>query len=341
SVARLLVALLCASGSSSRGSELIENIAFGSCLNRTEHPMLDRTLTLPMQIFIFMGDNIYGDSTDMAVLRQKYDALETSAFFQKLKTQAHVLATWDDHDYGANDAGAEYPKRWESREEFFRWIDEPVASARREREGVYDARIFGPEGKRVQVILLDTRFSRSPLRQVSKGEQPLLGGRYLPSTDRSATMLGEAQWRWLEDELRKPAEVRLMVSSIQFVSEFSGAEAWANLPHEKERMLALIAQTKARGVVFLSGDRHWCELSRMEGPAGRPLYDLTASAMTVPHKRGTPTENKFRALPLTYHDVNVGHLHIDWAQTDPVLTLKIIDVSGVARLEHRVQLSGL
>ena len=79
----------------------------------------------------------------------------------------------------------------------------------------------------------------------------------------------------------------------------------------------------------------------MEGPLGYPLNDLTASALTEKHPRGTPSENRYRANPATYHDVNVGHLHIDWADSDPVLTLKIIDVAGHPRIEHALRLSGL
>src|SRR5688572_23934099 len=108
---RLLFVLFLAAGVPVRAAEVIKDIGFGSCLNKTEHPMLDRTITLPMDAFIFLGDNIYADSTDMAVLRGKYEALKTSRFFQTLKSKATILATWDDHDYGANDAGAEYPMR--------------------------------------------------------------------------------------------------------------------------------------------------------------------------------------------------------------------------------------
>jgi alkaline phosphatase D len=324
-----------------RGAEpVVSNIAFGSCIKTPDHPMLDRALTLPMDVFLLMGDNIYADTQDMTVMRAHYDALKASRFFRELRRKVPVLATWDDHDFGGNDAGADYPKRRESQQEFLRWIDEPADSPRRHREGVYDARVFGPPGKRVQVILLDTRYFRSPLARVPRAEQKTVGGVYVPSTDRSATMLGAAQWRWLEAELKVPAELRVIVSSIQFISEFSGAEAWANLPHEKQRMLDLLRATNASGVIFLSGDRHWCELSRMEGP-GYPLCDLTASALTEKHPRGTPSENRYRAIPTTYHDVNCGHLHINWAAADPTLTLKIIDVAGTARIEHTLRLSEL
>lgn len=321
--------------------KIVDEIAFGSCLKKVEHPMLDRALTLPMDLFVFLGDNIYADTEDMGVMRAKYDALKTSHFFRELRARVPILATWDDHDFGANDAGADYPKRLAAKEEFLRWIDEPADSPRRGREGVYDAHIFGPPGKRVQVILLDTRYFRSPLKRVPKAEQKLVGGAYIPNPDTSTTLLGDTQWSWLKEQLFQPAELRLIASSIQFVSEFSGAEAWANLPHEKQRMLQLLRETRAGGVLFLSGDRHWCELSRMDGPLGYPLYDLTASALTEKHPRGTPSENRYRAIPKTYHDVNVGHLRIDWEAVDPMITWKIVDLAGLAQIEHTLRLSEL
>jgi alkaline phosphatase D len=324
-----------------QGQASLADIVLGSCLKQVDHPMLDRTLTLPMDLFLFLGDNIYADTRDMTVMRAKYDTLKASRFFQELRRRGPVLATWDDHDFGANDAGAEYPFRRESQAEFLRWLDEPADSPRWRRDGVYDARVLGPAGRRVQVILLDTRFFRGPLRRVAPGEPPLVGGPYRPQTDRNVTLLGEAQWRWLEEQLRQPAELRLVASSIQFVSEFSGAEAWANLPHEKQRLLDLLRETRAAGVLFVSGDRHWCELSRMDGPTGYPLYDLTVSALTEKHPRGTPSENQYRALPQTYHDVNAGHIHIDWAAADPLVTWRIVDVTGRTQLEHRVRLGEL
>ena len=67
-----------------RGQTPIADIVFGSCLKVVDHPMLERTLTLPMDLFLFLGDNIYADTQDMAVMRAKYDALKASRFFQEL-----------------------------------------------------------------------------------------------------------------------------------------------------------------------------------------------------------------------------------------------------------------
>ena len=94
----------CQSGSPDQGRPL-KTIAFGSCINTNSHPMLDRVLKVPFDLFVLLGDNIYADTTNAAVMRRKYDALKQSPFFRSLRGKAPLLATWDDHDYGANDAG--------------------------------------------------------------------------------------------------------------------------------------------------------------------------------------------------------------------------------------------
>jgi alkaline phosphatase D len=327
----LLFALGCAVPHSPQDKPLTR-IAFGSCINTNVHPMLDRTLKTPFDLFILLGDNIYADTTNMTVMQRKYDALKESRFFRKLRKKAPVLATWDDHDFGANDAGAEYPMKAQSQKLFLDFIGEPADSPRRRREGIYDAHLFGPSRQRVQVILLDTRYYRSLLSTGVNNVVPS-GGKYIPNPDPAATMLGEAHWAWLEQQLRVPAELRIIATGIQFVSEFSGGEAWANLPREKERLLDLLAKTEANGVIFISGDRHWAELSRLDRPGRYSLYDLTSSALTQKHPRGTPTPNRYRADPVTYHDANLGLILIDWKSGKPAVTLQLLDVNGRVRIE--------
>jgi alkaline phosphatase D len=246
------------------------------------------------------------------------------------------MATWDDHDYGVNDGGEDYPQREASEQEFLRFWQVPEDSPVRSRSGVYDTAIFGPEGRRVQIILLDTRYFRS---QLSKGERRV-GGPYIPDDDLKKTMLGEQQWAWLENELKKPAEVRIIGSSIQCIPEACGQETWGNLPRERERLFQLITDTKAEGVVIVSGDRHWAELSVHEEALPYPLYEMTSSSFNQIHPRGTPTENRFRGDERTYHRENYGVIRIDWSD-DPSLTMEVKDIEGVVRLGKRVPLSEL
>lgn len=320
----------------------LQHILFGSCLDTHEHPMLERTLTLPCDLFLFLGDNVYADKGGSGIpfMREKYGLLKNSAFFRGLRAKSPILATWDDHDFGINDGGGDFPLKQEAQTEFWNWLDEPAHSPQRQQAGIYHSRLFGPEGRRVQVIMLDTRYFRSPLKKVTK-DQAMLGGLHVPDNDPAKTLLGADQWQWLEAQLRMPAEIRLIASSIQFAPEAHGGESWANLPHEQQRFIDLVQSTRANGVIILSGDRHWCEFSKIDVPQGYPLHDFTASAMTQKHPRGTPTTNKNRFLSKTYHEANVGVLHIDWNGPDRQLSFRIVDVAGATQLEHRLRLGDL
>lgn len=306
----------------------LQDVVFGSCLDTHDHPMLDRTLSLPRDLFIFMGDNVYADKGGIPMMQEKYTLLKNSRFFKGLKNKP-ILATWDDHDFGENDGGGSYPHKKEAQVEFWNWLDEPATSPRRQQEGVYQAQAFGPSGKRVQVVLLDTRYFRSPLKKVPK-DKAMLGGSYVPTDDTSATMLGAAQWAWLAQVLQQPADLRFIVSSIQFAPEAHGGECWANMPHEQQRLLKLL---QGQTAVILSGDRHWCEFSHYG------VYDFTSSSMTQKHPRGSPTKNKFRCIPKTYHLPNVGQLHIDWAAS--TLTAKIFGADSDAKIEQTLAFKDL
>jgi alkaline phosphatase D len=300
-------------------------------------PIFETIVERGPELFVFLGDNIYADTTDMDVMRAKYAKLKADAGFARLLSTCPVLATWDDHDYGANDAGAEYAKRVESQQILVEFWGDPADSPRRQRPGVYDAHSFGPKGKRLQVILLDTRYFRGPLKT---GERRV-GGPYLPTDDESVTMLGEAQWTWLEHQLREPAEVRIIASSIQCVSESAGHETWSNMPHQRQRLFDLIAKTNANGVLIISGDRHWAELSVEKDLAPYPIHDLTSSSFNQIHPRGTPTENKYRAVPITYHRENFGEIFVDWDQADPEVQLRVLDLDGQVKIEAAISMSHL
>jgi alkaline phosphatase D len=206
----------------------------------------------------------------------------------------------------------------------------PADSPRRTQEGVYHCETFGPPGKRVQVILLDTRYFRSRL----------VGGKpYAANNDPAATILGPAQWRWFEEQLRQPADLRLVVSSIQVVSQDHGGEKWMNIPHERRRLYELIRDTKANGVIFLSGDRHFADLSVMDGGVGYPLFDLTSSGLTQAARAWRPLlPNTQRVAGMSF-GTNFGLIAIDWAKPDPIASLQIHDEAGDVRINQKLPLS--
>lgn len=325
-----------ASADSPEPTHLIRKILFGSCIkHESPMPILDTMLGEVPDLILFLGDNVYADTEDMSEMRACYDRLAENQAFANLRARYPIMATWDDHDYGVNDGGADFSQREASKQEFLRFWRVPQTSPLRSRDGIYDSAIIGPEGQRVQLILLDTRFFRSPL---ARGEKRRIGGPYIPDDDPSKTLLGDAQWTWLEEQLRKPAELRVICSSIQCLPEAQGQETWSNLPRERARLFKLIENTDADGVVLLSGDRHWAELSRLEQDVPYPLYEMTSSSLNQIHARGTPTENRHRADDRTYHRENYGVLRIDWSD-DPTVTLEIKDREGGVQIETAFPLS--
>ncbi|MBI3822452.1 MAG: alkaline phosphatase family protein [Planctomycetes bacterium] len=317
---------------------ILTRIAFGSCARQDKpQPIWDAVVAARPDIYLSLGDNIYGDTEDMAVMKKKYDQLAAIKGWQKLKATCPILATWDDHDYGVNDGGADYPKKDESQQLFLDFFGIAKDSPRRTQKGVYHAETFGPPDKRVQVILLDTRYFRSSLQKRAK---KVLGeGPYEPSSDTKATMLGDAQWQWLEQQLKVPAKVRILVSSVQLVAQDHAWEKWLNFPHERERLYKLIKDTKAGGIVTVSGDRHLAELSMMDAGVGYPLYDLTSSGLTEASQKWRKHEVNRHRVATMNHGNNFGLITIDWSKTDPILRLQIRDEEGEVTIQQKVPLS--
>ena len=95
-----------------QSSKTLGVIAFGSCSHETDTAQLwNDIIALKPNLWIWMGDNIYGDTHDMALMKQKYDIQKQNPEYQRLVKTCPVIGTWDDHDYGINDGGKNFSKR--------------------------------------------------------------------------------------------------------------------------------------------------------------------------------------------------------------------------------------
>lgn len=301
--------------------DVLTRILVGSCFNE-ETPDGTAMSTVAAQeadLFLMIGDNVYGDMNGRAYvnnqatldeLRESFSDLAARPEFQALRAKHPMMVAWDDHDYGANDAGREFPfRRLAERihERFWGLENEDVGAW----PGTYYARSFGPQGQRVQIIMLDTRFFRSPLQPTdewgAKSKE-----RYVPSTSEGQDMLGNDQWTWLENQLQEEADLRLIVSSIQVMTtDGHGFEAWSRLPAEQERLYSLVAETEAEGVVFVSGDRHTAFLYKDETVLPYPAYEITASSMNASFSQ-TSSEMDRAQIGAGYALQNFGAIEIDW-----------------------------
>lgn len=297
--------------------ELLTRIAFGSCSHQDDSlQMWDEILAQHPQLWIWGGDNIYGDSHDMAVLHAKYQQQKMNPQYRALMKACRITGTWDDHDYGVNDGGRFFSKRQESKALLLSFLEVPAYDEVRTHAGVYSAYTYGEGAHQVKVINLDTRTFRDTVYKEDVPE----GWRYVPNKD--GDILGEAQWAWLKNQLEdSTVAVHLINSSIQVVSEEHRFEKWANFPQARKRLLDLIASSKAQGVVILSGDRHMAELSKISWPGmAYPLYDFTASGLTHTWDGPHPEANRHRVAGMAVAK-NFGLITIDWSAKTPVLTL--------------------
>ena len=320
-------------------------LAFGSCARQSDpQPFWASIAKTQPELFLFIGDNMYADKPGVPAspeeIRTAYTVLGANSEFAAFRERFRLEAIWDDHDYGVNDGGADYAHRAYSEEAFLDFYKAPKDDPRRTRPGIYYAFTVGSNGQRVQVIMLDTRSFRSPLFPRPEGDS-WWAGRWAPSTSPDQTMLGEAQWAWLERKLEEPAEVRLLVSSIQVVAEDHGWEKWANLPNERQRLFKLLQKTGAEGLIVLSGDRHKGELSVMDAGLGYPLYDFTSSGLNAGHKNWFHFEkNQHRVATMRWGD-NFGLVDINWDQNDPSIELTLSYSDGAPAFTHRLLLSTL
>ena len=151
-----------------KDEKAITKIAWGSCANQDkEQKIWDAISERNPELFLFIGDNIYADTRDPQIMAQKYQKLANIPEFKKFRAKTPFLTIWDDHDYGENDAGGDYPMKEESRRQFCDFWEIPKDSPRRTREdGIYTSQIIGPNGKRVQIILPDLRYNRTPIKKL-------------------------------------------------------------------------------------------------------------------------------------------------------------------------------
>ncbi len=316
-------------------------VAFGSC-GHEDHPLpiFNDIVAHEPDVFIFLGDNIYGDTYEMDTLKAKYNRLASKPSFQNLKTNIPLLATWDDHDFGWNDSGRHYPFKNEAKEIFLDFFEEAQDSKRRKRAGIYEAYHYPIEDKIIQIIILDTRTFRDDLQKYN-GEKKddhryFYGLDYTPHTTKDSTFLGAAQWRWLDEELQKKADIRIIASSTQFGIEYNGYEAWANFPHEQKRFIDLIKKNRANGVVFISGDVHYAEISKISPANTYPLYDITASGLSSTWHFATPNNNRIEGPIMDNH---FGLLTISLAGNKNIIKAEIWDINKNQRIEYDIPLA--
>jgi alkaline phosphatase D len=291
-------------------------------------------------VLLLMGDNVYGDcqNTSCVELREAYRVFESLPSVRGAAPQLATLATLDDHDYGQDDCHGDNPYKEIARglfQQVFHHLGELPVNG-----GVYRAWSVGPSGQRLQVILLDTRYGRSPFDLHADNESGM-SGLHQPTDREEQHMLSDYQWDWLGAQLEEPADLRLIVSSIQVLNEVTRYECWRHLPRERERLFQLL-EGFGSDLILLSGDRHMGGFYQTNG-TNSTLTEVTASAWT--HSFSLAAEGDAACTALLcdeidpsrlddlVHENNWGTLEIDWELRTYQLALRRSDTTyGVSYL---------
>ena len=325
----------------------ISKILVASCNDEElDSPALAQIAKEDADLFLMIGDNVYGDrdgrdyannQPELEELRESFADLAARPEFQAVRAKFPMMVAWDDHDYGLNDGGKHFAFRQYAElihETFWGLGDDEVG----QYPGTYYARSFGPEGQRVQVIMLDTRFFRSDLTPTDEYNKPGKE-RYMPAPEGSyQDMLGSAQWTWLQNRLQDPADIRFIVSSIQVMPTVHGWESWDKLPAERERLFELIRESGEGGVVFLSGDRHTAFIYEEDGLLPYEANELTASSLNVAFAKESE-EMDPRQVGAAYPPENYGEVDIDWEGR--TISLLVKDVEGQTVRENTIAFSDI
>ncbi|MCP4391261.1 MAG: hypothetical protein GY802_23410 [Gammaproteobacteria bacterium] len=102
----------------------LTRIGFGSCARQQQDaPLYNTIVAANPNLFLMIGDIAYPDVNDEASglidpwpnensierMKQVYAQVAAKPEYQNLKMNIPLLAVWDDHDYGINDGGADFP----------------------------------------------------------------------------------------------------------------------------------------------------------------------------------------------------------------------------------------
>ena len=351
-------------------SKPLSKLAFASCYHQDKNTTIFKAIkNYKPDVFLWTGDAVYHkDGHNITTLENNYiKQYKRTDYknFRESKPKPYIDGTWDDHDYGVNDAGKDLNEKNLRQNLFLNFLEVPLKSKRRTRKGMYSTFTYGPPGKKVRFILLDTRTFRD------KHVIPSVGGvswlhpfgaviacitRFFSSVfgfdvDYNGDVLGEEQWHWFEqvlnDTVRNGHDVKfnIIVSSIQVFSSNPLFEGWTHFPRSRVRLLNIISRNRPKGLIFLSGDVHFGEFLGWDNDEQGGLIEVTSSGLThtctTPYLYGFTCPyilHKFKdhrsSDHFYYTGKNFGSIDFDWK--NEMVTISIRNETGHAMLMNQM-----
>ena len=273
----------------------------------------------PADFMLWLGDNWYLDEKDWVTaegLQQKAKEVRGARVMQRLiNRDMPEYAIWDDHDFGPNQSNKDYHLKRENRQVFMdTWTDNP--SFGEHDEGAYTSFKYND----VLFILLDDRWWRD--------RDDLWAYKWI-KPNRNKRMFGEQQMKWLKKTLLEESRssFKIIVNGSPVVSPWSETDGLIHYPYEYKELMRFIRNEKIEGVLFISGDKHYSEINKVDRKDNYPLYDITVSPLTSsPGKaKGTERLNKYRVDGSLIETYNFAQISVSGSSEDRRLTVQYYD----------------
>lgn len=261
---------------------------------------------------LWLGDDVYyrepdyNTRTGMIARQSQVRALPD---MQALIASTANYAIWDDHDFGPNDSDRGFFNKEASLDVFKLFWPNPSYGLS-DMPGVTTAFSCGD----VDFFLMDDRYHRSPdnCRTCER------------------TQLGSKQLQWLFDNLvTSKATFKVVALGGQFLNPLPVYETYATYAEERQKILNFIADEKIGGVIFVTGDRHFSELSKLDRTGTYPLLDFTVSALNSgSDPKSCDEKNPLRVDNFCYNQRNFGIIEVAGKLKERVITFNLFDSSG-------------
>lgn len=289
-----------------------------------DYGIFDEILFKDPDFMLWLGDNTYLREPDFLSeegIRYRFRKSRSLRDLQPLLGSVHHYAIWDDHDYGPNDADKSYVNKKLTESAFNDYWANPNTNV------VDNGGITGQfMWQDVAFFLLDNRYHRDPNRSHKKNKN----------------LLGQEQLDWLINALvSSRAPFKFICIGGQSISDAPIYENYASYPEERAQLLKRIHEEKIEGVIFLSGDRHHTEISKMERKEAYPLHDFTCSPLTSGTHHPKDEKNSFILKEKTFYDRNFGLINVSGSRTNRVLKLSIFNNKGEFQWDYTVKAKDL
>ena len=282
----------------------------GSCLDQSlEQEIWPAIKDEKLDGFIFLGDNVYGDQPNGKLLKMKNAyRIQKNRLPKWLMQDKEILAVWDDHDFGLNDGGKDYPHKEEAQKMFLNFWEIAENDPRNFREGLYFKKKRNIDGTAIEIIALDTRYFRSKLNGKKNA--------YEPNKNPQATILGNKQWDWFESSIaNSTSRLIIILSSIQVLATDHSYEKWANFPLERSKLIRILSEAaQDKTVIVVSGDRHRSGIYQNDF-----FTEITASSLNKPGSRFKESDPLL--IGETFPEINYGILNIQPAEKQIIVSI--------------------